>query len=116
MANISHLRREKFDPQRSFFVSRHGGCKVNGEMLPWGSNFDKTAVNTRRLRQLYDTRTISHKPLEAAEPLPLNLEKMSEKQLYLFLEDNGVIPRHGAGYEWLLARAQKFVEESHGTA
>jgi hypothetical protein len=46
----------KFDVDREFVVRRR--VTVAGRVFVPGELFDKTSVNTRRLRQLFDARTI----------------------------------------------------------
>ncbi len=100
------LRREPFDPAREFAVNKR--IKFNGNSLGHGDSFDKSAVTTRTLRQLYDNRTLVMTTTVADAP-SIDLNKMSEKQLWLLLEDNGIVPRFGAGRKWLLKRAEQFM-------
>lgn len=48
--------RKKFDPERTFTVRRKITC--GGEAFAPGDAFDKSMVTVRRLRQLYDQRTL----------------------------------------------------------
>lgn len=50
--------RTKFDPDKDFAVRRR--FTVGGQSFYPGDAFDKTLVNTRRLRQLFDQRTLIH--------------------------------------------------------
>lgn len=55
--------RADFDRDREFVVRR--SIRINGELFDDGQALDKTAFTVRRLRQLYDSRTIDYAP-EAA--------------------------------------------------
>lgn len=46
--------RERFDPAATYVVNRP--ILISGEELAPGTTFDKTLVDVRRLRQLYDQR------------------------------------------------------------
>lgn len=56
--------RNRFDPSREFVARRT--LSVGGESFAPGQAFRKELVNTRRLRQLFDHRTLIY----AGEPMP----------------------------------------------
>jgi hypothetical protein len=107
--------REPFSRDRSFIVVKP--MKLNGSSLPISSPFDKTAVNTRKLRQLYDQRYIT---MTADAPqlkvvAPADPEKMSNNQLTLLLEDNGIIIRPNPTRVWLINRAKRYLADKAQT-
>jgi hypothetical protein len=79
--------RNRFDPDREFTVRKR--LTLGGVTFYPGDPFDKTLVNTRRLRQLFDHRTIvyegetpgaiipqlSDEPEAAPEPTQAELEE-----------------------------------------
>ncbi len=58
MASTKNRRnfRPPFDPDRNFITSK--AMAVSGKRLGPGDPFDKASVTSRRLRQLYEQRTI----------------------------------------------------------
>lgn len=65
------IKRPMFDPRYRFVVTPPAGrstLAVGGRALAAGVAFDKTWVDARRLRQMYDARLISVAP--GHEPLP----------------------------------------------
>jgi hypothetical protein len=62
--------RDAFDAEQVFIVRRP--LRVNGEALPAGAEFPKTAVKLRRLRELFDQRVLAYPgetPHERARPV-----------------------------------------------
>lgn len=70
MAKFTRHYREPFDRDRNFVMSRP--LPVAGQSFGPGDPFDKTLVNTRRLRQMYEQRLIQfaveEQPTEVVEP------------------------------------------------
>jgi hypothetical protein len=60
---IGARMRAPFDRGNDFFAVR--SFKLNGCEIAPGSLFDKTLVTTRRLRQMYDARMLTQKPVSA---------------------------------------------------
>lgn len=101
----THLRREPFDRDASFVVAK--ALTIRGLPLAPGEAFSNDLVNPRRLRQLYDTRYIRVGEGKAPPPMPaIDPDSMSDNQLILYLEDNGVVPRFGAKRAWLLEKVR----------
>lgn len=104
MAN--HLRREPFDRDREFTVTK--GFTLHGRDFGPGDPFNKYLVTTRRLRQMFDSRLIKMNGVAVVVTLPkFDPDKMSDTQLTLYLEDHGVVPRFGAGRDWLLKKVRE---------
>jgi hypothetical protein len=78
--------RNKFDPERDFVVHRH--MMLSGEALTPGDDFDKSIVDVRRLRQLYEQRYLRFKeggdtPRETIYPhavVPATPPRVARKQ------------------------------------
>lgn len=106
----THLRRDPFDRERSFIVSK--SLTIFGDKLVPGQVFDKTLVTTRRLRQLYDSRFLAIAPdVKSPEPV-FDPDKMSDEQLKLFLEDHGVVPRYNAKRTWLVDKVRRLSQDA----
>lgn len=54
----SNLRRPEFDPRCEFVTLRE--LKVSGVTVPAGEPFDKTLVDLRRLKLLYEGRSLAY--------------------------------------------------------
>lgn len=104
------LKREKFDRERAFEANRLIRC--NGVEFVPGQSFDKTLVTTRRLRQMYDNRDLRMSEKQEPENNGIDIDAMSERQLTLLLEDNGIVVRYGKGRDWLVKRAKTFLQET----
>jgi hypothetical protein len=70
--------RELFDRDRTFLVNKP--MVMNGIEYGYGEEFPKTAVTTRRLRQLYDAHWLQLAPPSNAEKPILTLKKRSAPQ------------------------------------
>lgn len=106
--------REPFNPERSFVLTRP--LTINGKAFALHEPFDKTLVTARRLRQMYDSRRLAISPEAPVkkEPPGINLDKMSDEQLTLLLEDNGIIVRPNASRKWLMERSERHLRAAAG--
>lgn len=109
MANTS-LRREPFDRDRDFVVLRP--LTLHGDDIAPGKPFPKERVTTRRLRQLYDNRQITHGELKPVRRRKrLDPSKMTDAQLFKFLEKNDIIPRASASRDKLLEKVNDLLSK-----
>lgn len=103
--------RELFDPHRVFTATKTLIC--NGKLIKAGEVFDKTLVNTRRLRQMYEQRMLDMaepqktmaalpKPNELVVPQKPKFTELSNEGLRIWLRNNGVIARPRATRQKLL--------------
>lgn len=102
--------REEFDRNRSFMVVKM--FPYEGKQQLPGAQFDTGAVNTRRLRQLYDARYIRMAGpadelliLDPSKPRMPNFALMPEPDLRAWLRDNGAPPNPRATHPRLVGRA-----------
>lgn len=111
MATMRDFRREPFDASRDFIVVKP--LKINGHQYEPTNDFDKTQVNPRRLRLLYDQRTLAMAPLTPKAAVRADPEKMSNRQLALLLEDNGIAIRPISDQTklrgWMINRARSYL-------
>lgn len=98
-----------FDRNNEFIVKRE--LKIQGQVFRNGDPLDKSSLTTRRLRQLYELRSIV-----AAPPDPNkkpDFLKMPTKDILAWLKVRGVIPRYGALRASIITQASKFWDQEH---
>lgn len=91
--------REPFDPQNTFAATKTMIC--NGKLIKADEVFDKTLVNTRRLRQMYEHRMlkvidsleVSPQAAEVATPTKPDFLSLSNEGLQVWLRGTGYIPK-----------------------
>lgn len=113
---IGGRMREFFDRERAFLAVKN--FSLNGKLVEGGALIDKTKINTRRLRQMYDQRLIrmtdaepiadSDKPRPPQKP---HFELLSLDGLKLWLEENGHISRPRTKLPALVKIAEKIWKE-----
>lgn len=109
--------REPFDRERTFIAVRR--MTIQGKRIESGDPFDKSLVNVRRLRQMYDTRWIKMAPDNQLEPkppvfvMPTKPEflKLSNEGLRIWLKGHRVLPRPRATRVKLLELVEKKWQE-----
>ena len=110
----TNLRRDAFDRDREFVVGK--SLTLRGRPFGPGDAFDKTLVSTRRLRQLYDSRYLKMSDAQTATISAVDPDAMSDNQLILYLEDNGVVPRFGASRTWLVRKVREVLKNAEAVA
>lgn len=113
MAKTTAPRRILFDRDLDFVAAKT--FTFAGKEFRPGDQFDKSEVNTRRLRQMYDQRFlgVSEAPTSPPPPPPTRnpaLRALSAAELRKWLADKGVVPRYGADRAKLLRMAESIGE------
>lgn len=110
MATISPRMHARFDRADEFAAARQFTC--GGVAYEPGQAFDKTKVNTRRLRQLYDSRWIRvvHTAQDAGTPhfkprMP-DFAGMSANGVRAWLESNKITIHQRASHQTLVTKAK----------
>lgn len=94
-------RFQPFDRDREFRVHRAGraghGLKLSGKLYKLGEHVDKTLLNTRRLRQLYERRFLEMIPKEEVFSNGIRpvFEKMRTESIKSFLSAKSIRFRTG---------------------
>lgn len=111
-------RVEKFDANRQFVLLK--GTRVAGKHVEAGEVFDKSLVDNRRLRQMYEGRWLRMATFEEAPqvephtPSPLNkpdFHSLNLDELKLWLQAHNVSHRSRVSKETLLYLADKKWQE-----
>jgi len=99
--------REQFDRERDFLAVRP--IATGGKTFGAGEPFDKELVSVRRLRQMYEQRTLRMVPIVVEgspdKPRAPSLSNLNDRDLRAWLEKRGVIPRRSATRQKLLELA-----------
>lgn len=118
---IGKYGRAPFDPDRTFTATRN--LILNGKLIEKGTVFEKTLVNTRRLRQMYEQRMLDMQDEDEApvsvthEPIKPDFDTLSNEGLRIWLRNNGYIARPKMPREKLLQLVeQKWKEYMDGLA
>jgi len=96
----------KFDPSRDFVVQRP--FVAHGKAMVPNTPFDKSKVDERRLRQLYDQRFVTMAKQESGPAAYLT--GLNDDQLREWLTTRGVVPRRGSR-DRLLKQAEGVLRE-----
>lgn len=99
---------EEFDRERDFTVTRE--FTLNGQRLVPGDVFDKSQVTVRRLRQLYEQRSLRMGPASEAPQSPF--AAMSVEELRDWLVRHGVVPRATWSDNRLRERAERVLRHN----
>ncbi len=104
--------REKFDPDRDYLANKI--FSVQKTDYVHGDLFNKSSVNVRRLRQMYEARFLTMAPPKPANATPLapvkptmpNFSALSEHGLKAWLTNNGVSPSPRLKLPALITKAE----------
>lgn len=117
---MARIRREPFDRSREFEVCRT--IKVNGRLYEPGYLFDKTEVNVRRLRQMFEQRTLNMLPagvvktpkMVGGTSLKPDFARLPIEALREWLSSRHIIPRFNTKKSKLALMASEEWDRMHG--